>query len=133
MRYMLHTMLAATVAVALVAAPAQASAKRSQKKAAPAHSMTGCLSKGTEANTYVLANSEAKGPKTAEIVSSSVDLAPHVGHKVTITGTTVSTKTAAKAEAKAEGKKKASKSEMKEEAGEHHMKVTGLKMVASSC
>ena len=139
MRYMLHMLLAAGVAVALAAAPADASAKQYGKKkgggggSGAAHSMTGCLAKGTEANTYTLTNSEAKGPKTAEIISSTVDLAPHVGHKVTITGTTVSTKAAAKTEAKAEGKKKMPKGEMKEEAGEHHMKVTGLKMVSAAC
>ena len=137
MRYMLHTLLATTVAVALAAAQPQAATKHVQKKKAAAapHSMTGCLAKGTGASTYTL-NTDGKGPKTVEILSSSVDLAPHVGHKVTITGTTVGEKAAAKAEVKAEGKKgtKAEvKKEVKDEAGEHHMNVTGLKMVAPTC
>ena len=138
MKYMLHVVLATAVAIALAAAPTQASAKRYQKKGGGgAHSMTGCLAKGTEANTYVLNNAEGKGPKTVEIIetASGVDLAPHVGHKVTITGTTIGTKAAAKSEAKAEGKtgKKGAKSEMKEEAGEHHMRVTAVKMLANTC
>jgi hypothetical protein len=139
MRYILHTLFVAAIAVALAATPSEASAKRHQKKggkAASPHSMTGCLARGSEANTYVLNNTESKGPKTAEIISSKVDLAPHVGHKVTLTGTTVSTKAAAKAEVKAEGKKATKgdvKKEMKEEAGEHHMSVTALTMVSASC
>jgi hypothetical protein len=136
MKYLMHTLLATVVAVTFATAQPAAAAK-AQKKGG-AHSMTGCLQKGTEANTYTLANSEAKGPKTVEIISEAkgVDLAAHVGHKVTITGTTVSEKKAAKAEAKAEGKgtsKEAAKTEMKEEAGEHHMHVTAVKMVAPSC
>jgi hypothetical protein len=130
---MLNTLLATAIASTLAVAQPQAATKHQGKKSA-AHSMTGCLSKGTEANTYALANTEAKGPKTVEIVSaaSGIDLSAHVGHKVTITGTTVGEKAAAKTEAKAAGKKE-TKKEMKEEAGEHHMHVTGLKMVSTSC
>src|SRR5436309_13740310 len=113
MRYMLHTLLAAAVTVALAATPTEASTKRHQKGGGGgAHAMTGCLAKGTEANSYTLNSVEGKGPKTVEIIetASGVDLAPHVGHKVTITGTTIATKAAAKVEAKGAGKK-ATKSE----------------------
>lgn len=137
MKYVLHTLLATAVAVMFAAAQPQAASKQHHKKGGT-HSMTGCLQKGTEANSYVLNNTEAKGPKTVEIVgaASGIDLSAHVGHKVTLTGTTVSEKAAAKTEAKAAGKgtsKEEIKKETKEEAGEHHMKVTGLKMVAPSC
>src|SRR5713226_7157830 len=67
---------------------------------AKAHSMTGCLQKGTEANTFMLTNVEGKGPKTVEIVASTANLTPHIGHKIEITGTTVSAKAAVKAEEK---------------------------------
>ena len=137
MKYMLHVALASAVALTLAAIPANAAAKPIQKKAgAAAHSMTGCLAKGSEAKTYTLTNVEGNGPKTVEIVESTADLSAHVGHKVTITGTTMKPKAAAKAEAKAEGKtltKKEAKKEAKEEAGEHVMKVTAVKMIASSC
>lgn len=140
MRYLLHTLLATLVAIALAAAqPAAAStAQKASKKGGAAHSMTGCLEKGTEANTYRLTNVEGNGPKTVEIASEAkgVDLSAHVGHKVTITGTTVSAKAAAKEEAKAEGKtmsKGEMKKETKEESGEHHMRVTAVKMVSTSC
>ena len=101
-------------------------AKGQKKAAGSSHSMTGCLQKGDEANTFKLTSVEGSGPKTVEIVgmASGVDLAPHVGHKVTITGTTVG----AKAAAKAEGTKGT-----KEERGEHHMRVTAVKMVSATC
>ena len=130
MRYTLHILVATAVALTLaVAQPSAATQKKA--KSASAHSMTGCLAKGTEANTYVLTNTEAKGPKTVEIVgaASGVDLNAHVGHKVTITGSTVGEKAAAKAE----GKKNPTGKDVKEEAGEHHMNVTSLKMVAATC
>jgi len=138
MRYLVHTLLATAVAVMFAAAQPAAAAKHSQKKGGGSHSMTGCLQKGTEANMYTLSNVEGKGPKTVELVDvpSSIDLSAHVGHKVTITGSTVGEKAAAKSEAKAEGKgtsKKEVKKEMKEEHGEHHMKVTALKMVSPTC
>jgi len=118
------------IAVA-IAAPASAGAKGQKKaRAGGTHSMTGCLQKGTEGNTYTLTSVEGTGPKTVELVqmASGVNLAPHVGHKVTITGTAVNTKTAAKAEGTT-GKKE----EKKEERGEHHMKVDAVKMVATTC
>lgn len=127
-----NTLIALGIAVALCATP-YAQAKQGKKAAAKeskgSHSMTGCLQKGSEANTYTLANAEGNGPKTVEIVETAkgVDLAPHVGHKVTITGTKVSAKRAAKDEGVA------TKKEKKEEAGEHHMRVTKVEMVAATC
>ena len=132
--YVGRYVFAAAVAVALAAIPLSAGAQYgkegAQKKAAGgSHSMTGCLQKGDEANTYKLTNVEGTGPKEVEIVgmAKGVDLAPHVSHKVTITGTAVSTKAAAKAE----GTK--GSADMKKEAGEHHMRVTAVKMVSSTC
>ncbi|HEX6465624.1 MAG TPA: hypothetical protein VFZ98_14280 [Vicinamibacterales bacterium] len=139
MRYLLHTLLATVMAIGFATAqPAAANAQEKAQKKGGSHSMTGCLEKGTEANTYTLTNVEGNGPKTVEIISEAkgVDLSAHVGHKVTITGTAVSEKAAAKIEEKAEGKstsKAETKKEMKEESGEHHMKVTAVKMVSSSC
>jgi len=123
-------LLGLIIAIA-IAAPASAGAKGQKKaRAGGTHSMTGCLQKGTEGNTYTLTSVEGTGPKTVELVqmASGVNLAPHVGHKVTITGTAVNTKTAAKAEGTT-GKKE----EKKEERGEHHMKVDAVKMVSTTC
>ncbi len=128
-KIMLNIPIAVGLAVALCATPHAQAAKAAKKPGGGSHSMTGCLQKGTEANTYTLTNAEGNGPKTAEIVSTAkgVDLSAHVGHKVTITGTTVTPKAAAKAE----GVK--GKAEKKEEAGEHHMRVTAVTMVAATC
>ena len=73
------------------------------------HSMTGCLAKGASADTYMLTDVE-KGPKTVMIAESTPNLAPHVGHKIEITGTAVP------------GKDKT-----------HTMKVIAIKMLSPTC
>ena len=73
------------------------------------HSMTGCLAKGDDPGTYKLTNLE-KGPKEVVIAETSTDLAPHVGHKVEITGVAIP------------GKDQV-----------HTMKVTALKHIAAKC
>jgi hypothetical protein len=112
---------ALAVAGALVFAPsAQAQDKAAPEKAAPKeHSMTGCLKKGTEADTYLLTDVEGQGPKSVGIVSSTAKLAPHVGHKMELTGTAVDAK-------EAEADKKTPKAP-------HYMKVSAAKMVAATC
>jgi hypothetical protein len=82
------------------------------------HSMTGCLKSGDAPNTYMLTDLE-KGPKMVGIVSSTAKLAPHVGHKVEITGTAVPAKDA---EADANVPK-----------APHYMKVTAVKMISPTC
>jgi len=117
--------MSALLSFALAAVP---EAKGQKKKVSnAAHSMTGCLQKG-EGTTYTLTNVEGTGPKTVEIVgtASGVNLAPHVGHKIEITGTPVNAKTAARAEG-------AKGAEKKEERGEHHMRVQSMRMVAARC
>ena len=117
--------------VQLGAAQAPA-AKPAAKAAAGSHSMTGCLAKGTEPNTYMLTQIEGNGPKQAELVNvpATVKLDPHLGHKVEITGTVVKAKAAAQVEA---GSKKVPTAQKKEEAGEHHMRPTAVRMIAASC
>jgi hypothetical protein len=108
-----------SILAALVVSCALAFAQGARAQAAPKeHSMTGCLKSGSAANTYVLTDLE-KGPKTVGIVSSSADLAPHVGHKIEITGTAVPAKDA---EADANVPK-----------APHYMKVTAVKMISSTC
>jgi hypothetical protein len=82
------------------------------------HSMTGCLRAGTAPDTYMLSDLE-KGPKSVGIVSSTAKLAPHVGHKIEITGTAVPP-------AEAEAMKDVPKAP-------HYMKVTGVKMLSPTC
>ncbi len=91
---------------------------RAQDAAPKEHSMTGCLAKGTEPGTYMLTDLE-KGPKSVGIVSSSVNLAPHVGHKVELTGTAVPAKDA--------------EADSKVPKAAHYMKITAMKHVAATC
>jgi hypothetical protein len=91
-----------------------------QDKPPAEHTMSGCLQKGAEANTFVVQNTAGKGPKTIGIVSSTPNLTPHVGHKIDITGTAVPT---AEAEAMKPAPAKA----------DHYMKITAVKMVSATC
>jgi hypothetical protein len=89
-------------------------------QAAPkVHNMTGCLRAGPTAGTYMLTDL-AKGPKTVGIVSSTVNMAPHIGHKVEITGTAVP-----EAEAMKENKNVPK--------APHYMKVTAMKHISTTC
>src|SRR6202521_5146505 len=85
------------------------------------HSMTGCLAKGDAPGTFQLTDVSVpeKGPKSVGIVSSSANLAPHVGHKVELTGTAVP-----KAEAEADSKVPKAP---------HYMKITAVKMISPTC
>ena len=85
---------------------------------AQTHSMTGCLRAGTAPNSYQLTDLE-KGPKSVGIVSSDANLAPHVGHKVEITGTPVPPADAEK--------------DSNVPKAPHYMKVTSVKMISATC
>ena len=104
---------AATLALT-VAATAQ------EKKGPAEHTMAGCVQKGATATTGVLQSTAEKGPKTISILDSKATLAPHVGHKVEITGTAVP---AAEAEAMKPAPAKA----------DHYMRLSAVKMVAATC
>jgi hypothetical protein len=90
--------------------------------------LTGCLQKADDANEY---NLTTRKGGTWEVKSDSVDLAPHVGHTVTLTGVV--------SNAKMHGMKEDAKDEAKEhgmdkKAKEHgHLAVTDVKMVSESC
>ena len=79
---------------------------------------TGCLAKGTAPDTYMLTDLE-KGPKSVGIVSSTANLAPHIGQKVELTGTAVPAK---EAEADTNVPK-----------APHYMKITAVKMISATC
>ena len=106
------------VAVFALALPVLAT---EQDKPAPKeHTMSGCLQKGATADTFVVQNTAEKGPKMIGIVSSKANLAPHVGHKIDITGVNVP---AAEAE---KGKPAPPKAD-------HYMKLSAIKMVSATC
>ena len=84
------------------------------------HTMTGCLEKGADANTFIVRNTAEKGPKMIGIVESKANLAPHVGHKIDITGVAVPN-------AEAESAK------MKPPKADHYMRLSAIKMVSATC
>ena len=107
-----------SVIAALVVCCALALALGGNAQAPKEHSMTGCLRAGTAANTYMLTDLE-KGPKTVGVVSSSANLAPHVGHKVELTGTAVPAKDA--------------EMDSKVPKADHYMNITAVKMISTTC
>ena len=92
---------------------------QAQQAAPSEHSMTGCFAKGTEPGTFMVSDVEGTGPKAIGIISSTANLAPHVGHKIKVTGTAVPV-------AEAEKDTKVPKAP-------HYMKLTGIEMVSPSC
>jgi len=126
------TLIACAIALLPVRTAANTQHEKGQKKAA-AHDLTGCLEKDTEPNTYKLTNVEGKGPKAAEIIpASGVDLAAHVGHKVTITGEAMKAKEATKAEGETTTGTKGTLNKTRE-GREHHMRADAVKMISTSC
>jgi hypothetical protein len=89
------------------------------QEAPKVHSMTGCLKAGPTPGSYMLTDL-AEGPKSVGIVSSAVNIAPHVGHKVELTGTAVPEK-----EAINENKDVPK--------APHYMKVIAMKHISSTC
>jgi hypothetical protein len=103
-------MKASTILTALLFVCVLGFGARAQAQDAPKeHSMTGCLAKGDDAGTFKLTDLE-KGPKEVVIAETTANLAPHVGHKVEITGVAIA------------GKDKT-----------HTMKVTAVKMISTTC
>ena len=84
------------------------------------HTMTGCLQKGTEPGTFVVQNTEAKGPKMIGILESKDKLDPHVGHKIAITGSPVP-------------EKEVATMKTKPAKADHYMKVSAVKMISATC
>jgi hypothetical protein len=106
------------LAVLVVACAMTVSMGTRAQDAPKVHSMTGCLRAGDAPGSYMLSDLE-KGPKSVGIVSSDVKLAPHVGHKIEITGTAVPP-------ADAEAMKDVPKAP-------HYMKVQSIKMISTTC
>jgi len=85
--------------------------------------VTGCLQKGDQADLFSITGEDGK---SWDLRSSTVKLADHVGHQVTVTG---SPTREAKAEEKKEGQ--VENAARKEALGE--LSVTDLKMVSPGC
>ena len=100
----------------------------SDKSKADTRTITGCLSKGDDANEFMLTGDDGS---TWEVRSSTVSLADHVGHKVAATGV-VSNSTMHNL--KEDTKDAAHDAHMKKSDTEHgHMKITDVQMVSETC
>ena|SRR5882672_6240753 len=83
------------------------------------HAMTGCLAKGDAPDTYKLTNVEGGKVDSVGIVSSTAKLAPHVGHKVELTGSGVP--------------KKDAEMDANVPKAPHYMKISAVKMLSPTC
>jgi len=101
----------------------KAAPQEKEKSASQTKTVTGCLQKGAQPDQFSITGEDGK---SWDLRSSTVKLADHVGHQVTLTG---SITREAKAEEKKEGQ--VEKAAGKEELGE--LRVTILKMVSQSC
>jgi hypothetical protein len=100
-----------------VAIAAEKGDKKMGAKGGKEVTVTGCLTKGDDANEYAIKGDDGK---TYGLYSSDgINLADHVNHKVTVTG---------KVTKERAGKKEAGKPEESE-----HLRVTDLKMISSTC
>lgn len=99
------------------------SATAQEKSAGGKTTVTGCLQKGDEPGEYSITGEDGK---TYGLRSRTVNLAPHLGHKVTVTGTL-------RAESAEKEKGEAAAHERKETAEAGDIRVSDLKMVSETC
>ena len=105
--------------------------------AGAAKSVTGCLEKGDEANTFKLTNVTGGGEWELVGAAAALKMSDHLGHKVEVSGTSLSAAAAEKVEhagaKETKAEEKMEKKEEKGEKGEHHLKVAAVKMISSTC
>ena len=94
-----------------------------EKKAEKSQTVTGCLQKGDEAGECSIKGEDGK---TWGLRSTSVKLDQHIGHQVTVTGSTTH-------ETKAEEKKEGQVENAGSKTEYADLTVTNLKMVSDSC
>ena len=114
---MLGRLLIITTSALLLTIGAQPGFAKGKNKMG-GHTVTGCLAQGDEANEYSIKGEDGK---TYGLRSSTVNLKEHLGHKVTVTGSSMREKP----------EKNEAKTGKPEESA--HMKVTSLTMVSTTC
>ena len=102
------------VAVLIVSYGLCGAAAGQQSQPERPHNMTGCLQKTQDGKSFMLTRDNRK---TVEFSRSSVDLTPHVGRQIQITGTTDTER-----EAKEGGQQNG-----------HYMQVTAVNVLAATC
>jgi hypothetical protein len=102
------------VAVLIVSIGLCGAAAGQQSQPPRPHNMAGCLQKTPDGRNFMLTENNKK---TVEFSGSSVDLMPHVGQQIQITGTTDRER-----EAKEGGQQNG-----------HYMQVTVVNVIAATC
>ena len=134
---MRHTRMATIVgalafgAAFLAVAPASATAH--PRSDAQTDSVTGCLKKGDKPNMFTVTGTDGKA---VTVESQTVSLAGHVGHTVTLTGSSMSGDSASMGAMKDTTMGKKMGDSMKHGGAGMHggvMEVTKLTMVSTSC
>ena len=120
------TLVTCGVLLAGILVTAADNQKKGKKSSGGAMTVSGCLQKGTEANTYMLTNVSGGGSYELVGAPASMNLAPHVGHRIEVTGSVAKASKAAKMEG-------AKGAEKKEEKGERHLQVRSFKMMSPTC
>jgi len=133
MKRILIGALVISCAVAMTAV----AATQATHHAGAAKSLTGCLEKGDEANTFKLTNVTGGGEWELVGAPAALKMSDHLGHKVEVSGTSLSAAAAEKVEhagaKETKAEEKMEKKEEKGEKGEHHLKVAAVKMISSTC
>ena len=139
-------MTAAMMFAAATMAAQDAADKSADKMDKKEQSVTGCVQAGSAAGTYMLTNAmPATGDKMATdtmsaskadmgsvtLTGTDVDLAPHVGHKVTVTGSMMGKMK--HGDMSADKPADAAKSAESAAATGPSLKVKSLTMVSSTC
>jgi len=126
--------MSGTTKALLAAAVALLAGAVTSPAAAQQTSVTGCLSKGTAKDTFTISGADGKA---YSLTSSTVKLEQHVGHKVTVTGTSAGMETGAlKDTSMKKDTSMAKDTSMKKPAGAAGggvLSVSNLKMVSAEC
>jgi len=129
--------LIGTLVISCAVAMTAVAATQATHHAGAAKSLTGCLEKGDEANTFKLTNVTGGGEWELVGAPAALKMSDHLGHKVEVSGTSLSAAAAEKVEhagaKETKAEEKMEKKEEKGEKGEHHLKVAAVKMISSTC
>ena len=103
---------------------AQTADEKAGKASAGKQSVTGCLQKGDEPGGFTITGEDGK---VWELHSKKVQLADHVGHTVTVTGSAGNRSKAQEEKIEANEKKEAGEKEHGD------LRLSSLKMISDSC
>jgi len=108
----------ATLALTMIMMAIPGVARAQDNASDSTQTVTGCLQKGPTASNYTMTDENGK---LWDLHSKTVQLGPHIGHTVTVTGTIPQ-------KSKGNGNDTSG-----DTSPQNHLRVTNLKMVSDSC